>query len=98
MSKERKSEGREKAAIGARLILTRQVLGLDQTEFAKRAGIAKSTYNQYESGTNQPRIQEAHKICDQFGLTLDWIYRGDHSGLRYELANAIKNVRQARAH
>jgi len=98
MSKERRTEGRDKAAIAARLILTREVLGFEQSEFAEGAGLARSTYNQYETAKNFPRLKEAHKICDQYGLTLDWIYRGDQSGLSYKLADAIKKVRQVRTH
>jgi transcriptional regulator with XRE-family HTH domain len=90
------SDGRDKVAIGQRLALTRQALGLQQNEFAKRAGLASNTYNQYESGTNVPAIDKANDLCDAYSLTLDWIFRGDPSGLRYELASAIKALRAAR--
>lgn len=96
MAMTRASEGRTAPAIGARLLLTRQALGLAQNEFAERAGLATNTYNQYETGKNIPSIPMAHAICDAFGLTLDWIYRGDQSGLRYHLADAIKALRSAR--
>ncbi len=76
--------------------MTRQVFGLSQTDFGKGAGIKKSTYNQYEKGKERPALDEAMKLCERYGLTLDWIYRGDPSGLKYELADAIKGLRQAR--
>ncbi len=94
--KERRSDGRGAAAIGERLLLTRQALGLAQKDFADRAGLAANTYNQYESGRNIPALDRAHALCDAYGLTMDWIYRGDPSGLRYELAAAIKALRAAR--
>lgn len=79
------------------MLLTRQALGLAQGDFALRAGIAANTYNQYESGKNMPALDRAQALCDAYKLTLDWIYRGDQSGLRYELADAIKALRSARS-
>lgn len=93
---QRKSDGRDASGIGARLLITRQALGLGQKEFADRAGLAANTYNQYDSGKNVPALDRAHAICDAYQLTLDWIYRGDASGLRYQLADAIKAIRSAR--
>lgn len=92
----RKSEGRSPSAIGARLTLTRGIIGGNQKEFAERADVGKSTYNQYEKGKQRPDLDEAIKLCDRYGLTLDWIYFGDPSGLKYSLAEAVKSVRQAR--
>ena len=93
---ERKSDGRSAPAVGARLLLTRQALGLGQKEFAAGAKLAANTYKQYESGTNVPSLDKANALCDAYDLTLDWIYRGDPSGLRYQLAEAIKALRAAR--
>lgn len=92
----RESDGRTAKAIGARLLLTRQALGLAQNDFAKRAGIAVNTYNQYEMGKNVPNLRSGHALCDAYSITLDWLYRGDNSGLRLELADAIKALRAAR--
>lgn len=94
--KDRMSDGRSATAIGARLLITRQALGLAQKEFAERAGLAANTYNQYESGKNVPALDRANAICDSYQLTLDWIYRGAPSGLRYQLADAIKAIMSAR--
>jgi DNA-binding XRE family transcriptional regulator len=93
---ERKTEGRDREAIAARLQLTRDALGMKQGEFAEMADIKKNTYNQYEKGKNLISLEEAHKLCDAHNLTLDWIYRGDQSGLKVSLANAIKAIRQVR--
>ena len=83
-------------AVGTRLRLTRIALGFDaQGKFAKAAGIAGNTYNQYEKGNRTPDLQQAIRLCDRFTLTLDWIYRGDPSGLNYKLAEDIKKVRAA---
>lgn len=99
MTRERKSEGRDKAAVGERLRLTREAMGKDQAEFCKTAGIARNTYNQYETAKNLISLPMAHKLCDAYencGLTLDWIYRGDNGGMRESLAEAIRAMRRAR--
>ena len=66
----RPSDGRSKAAIGERLRLTRQALGMAQGDFASRAGIAANTYNQYEGGVNKPDLDKANAICDAYQVTL----------------------------
>jgi len=89
-----KLQPRSVDAIAARLRATRGAFGLGQNEFARRAGIATNTYNQYEQGRNLPRLDLANQICDVFSVTLDWIYRGDRSGLPVHIANlfAEKNT------
>ena len=47
---------RSKRAIGERLELARHLLGKSQKAFATDAGIARNTYNQYETGTNTPSL------------------------------------------
>lgn len=89
-------EGRDKIAIGARLELSRQALGMDQRSFAGGAGIKTNTYNQYETGTNRPQIDAALALKDHYRLTLDWIYAGDMSGLSNHLHSAIANLRRLR--
>ena len=85
-----------KKAIGIRLELTRLALGMKPGDFASRAGIAKSTYSNYASGAREPDLALALKLCNTYELTLDWIYRGDPSGLKYALANKINKLRQER--
>jgi transcriptional regulator with XRE-family HTH domain len=77
-------------AIGQRLEVLRKAYGLSQTQFAARAQIAQNTYNQYEKGKNLPRLDFAERLCDEYGVTLDWIYRGDQSGLPVRVLNLLK--------
>lgn len=77
-----------------RLFLTRMALGAtEQGAFAATAGIGKSAYNNYEKAKRIPNLEHAVRLCDTYELTLDWIYRGDPSGLTYVLANKIKEIR-----
>lgn len=83
-------------AIGERLVLTRMALEMAPGAFATSAGIAKSTYSQYETGERTPSLPYALKLCERYELTLDWIYRGDPSGLKYALAEQIIKLRRER--
>lgn len=76
-------------AIAERLIATREALGYDQSEYADIAKIARNTYNQYERAKGRPQLDEALKLCETFNLTLDWIYRGDPSGLPMRIATVL---------
>jgi transcriptional regulator with XRE-family HTH domain len=93
------SEGPSDRAIGRRLALTRDALGLSQKELAEAAGIGES----HMSGIINDKkkggigIEPARRLRKAFGLTLDWIYEGDMSGLRRDLAKAIEGIRAARA-
>lgn len=79
----------EPGPVGRRLRLTRETLRVTQREFANGAGIAKNTYGQYETGARLISPKRAIELSDRWGLTLDWIYRGDPGNLPYKLAAAI---------
>lgn len=90
---DRDTDGLSKEAIGKRLALTREILGLTQAEFADLCNISRNTYNQYERGVNRPPIDAGLVIRDKAGISLDWIYAGDPSTLRWDIANKIKEAR-----
>lgn len=75
--------------IGERLRATREALGLDQRSLCRAIDIGESAYNQYEKGARPLTIGPAIKMCRRFGLTLDWLYRGDPSGLPVRLVNRL---------
>ena len=87
---------RTKMAVGQRMGLLREALGLDQKEFSRRAGLKPTTYNQYELGINMPELKSANKICDAYHVTLDFIYRGDSGSLKYETEAAIAAIKMLR--
>lgn len=78
------------------MALTRTAIGMTQGAFAESAGLATNTYNQYEQGERLPLVENAIKLCERFELTLDWVYRGDPSGLKYNLAEQIIRLRRER--
>jgi transcriptional regulator with XRE-family HTH domain len=82
--------------VGRRLAAARRALDLDQQEFGRRAGLSQPQYNQYENGRRLLTLRSALLLCDHYSLTLDWLYRGDPSGLPYRLANLIRDQRPGR--
>ena len=84
-------------AVGTRLRLTRQALGLTQTEFGRRAGISKSAMSNIENGRNFPTIPNLVALCEAHDLTLEWVCAGFFKGLRHELVERIRDemARQA---
>lgn len=68
--------------IAARLKDLRYALGIKtQGEFARRADIARNTYNQWEQATRRPDIENAIRLAETYGVTLDWIFLGSPRGL-----------------
>lgn len=80
------------AAIARRLKFTRLALGLSQAELCSQAGIARNTYNQWERGLGRPELDKGIALCETFGLTLDWIYRGIIGGLPHGVAVSIRQA------
>lgn len=83
------------AAVAERIDLVRRALNMTQVDFASGIGLGKSAYGNWMAG-KIPNIRTALLLCDAYDLTLDWIYRGDPSNLRYNLAEAIQALRKVR--
>lgn len=57
----------------ARLKSFRESLGLTQAEFGKSIGIAKSTYNNYETGIRDPKSDFWIAIAQKYNVTIDYL-------------------------
>lgn len=82
------------ADVARRLALSRRALDLDQQSFGETAGLAQPRYNQYETGKRLLTLSAAMMLCERHLLTLDWLYRGDPSGLPSRLHERIQAVRR----
>ena len=71
--------------VAKRLILTRDALNRTAAEICREIGCKPNRWSQYESGERRITLEIAERLCDKYGLTLDWIYRGDPSGLPQRL-------------
>lgn len=83
--------------VARRLRLVRTALGIpDQRDFGEAANLEQSLYNRFETGKRLLTLQAAMKLCERYGLTLDYLYLGDPSGLPYKLHNDIRILRKQR--
>ena len=97
MTEAEKADGRRfRREIGDRLRIAREIKELTQVEFARRAGMTPSAYNQMELGETMPSVKNAIAIRNAHGLTLDYIYCGDPGDLEPSLRRAIEALQLAR--
>ena len=79
--------------VAERLRITRVALGYKtQAAFSEAAGILRTGYSPVETGSRLLSLQMALLLYDEFGITLDWLYRGDRSGLRASLRDEIRRL------
>lgn len=76
--------------IADRLERARHAFGLNQAAWCRRVGITPNAWNQYESAERRISLDQAIKLCDATGLTLEYIYRGQLAGMSNELATKIQ--------
>lgn len=68
--------------IGHRLAAIRAAFGgLNQKAFAARHRFNGTQYNNWETGARRIPVEAAEKLCEAYGLTLDFVYRGRRDGL-----------------
>ena len=51
----------------------RESLGMTQAEFGRSVGIAKSTYNNYETGIRDPKSDFWIAVAQKYGVTIDYL-------------------------
>lgn len=75
------------ADIGERLAWRRSLEGMNQTEFAELAGLKRSQYGNWESGTSRLGLDGALALQKTYGLSLDFLYLGVSDALPMTLMN-----------
>jgi DNA-binding XRE family transcriptional regulator len=82
-----------KQAIANRLEIARLAVGYStQQAFAATIGVSPQKWNNYASARDRISLDIALDLCRKHRLTLDWIYRGDPSGLPVALARRIEEM------
>jgi DNA-binding XRE family transcriptional regulator len=76
--------------LAKRLETTRLALEMSAADLCKRIDIKPNRWSQYESGERRITEAVAIALCEEFALTLDWIYRGDPSHLPHALRLKMK--------
>jgi DNA-binding XRE family transcriptional regulator len=82
-------------SLATRLRVTREALGVIPAEVCKRLGIGANAWSQYETGARRITLEVAIRFCDEYGVSLDWIYRADPSKLPHELRIKIRATEAA---
>ena len=76
--------------IGRRLIAIRKAESdLSQKDWALKHGFNVTQYNNWEKGVRRINLDEAERLCELYGLKLDFIYRGNLSGLEDNIKNLL---------
>lgn len=88
MSKEKEKPFAE---IGARLVRVREAFGpgMKQKEWAAKHGLGETQLGNWETGARRIPVENAERLCDLYGLTLDFIYRGRRDGLSESAAKVL---------
>lgn len=84
--------GRSNQDIAMRLQALMSALELNQTAFAIRVGITQPALNNYVKALRRPDLDVAIMIAARTGVTLDWIYLGDRSGLPSRLLELLPDL------
>ena len=84
-----------KRIIGWRLRVAIEALGMNYTEAGELFGVSKSKLGNWMRGDDYPAPYFIERFCDRFGVTADWIYRGEVSGISGELADILWGAAQA---
>lgn len=75
--------------VGDRLNEARKALQLDHADMARAAGISLQRWSNYTNKHRPLSVDIAIALCNRYGLTLDWIYRGRPEGLPLALAERL---------
>ncbi|SEM80619.1 helix-turn-helix domain-containing protein [Paenibacillus sp. OV219] len=52
----------------------RQLKGWTQEEAAKKVGVARSTYSNWENGKREPDFEASQKLADIFEVSVDYLF------------------------
>src|SRR5262245_15101071 len=83
--------------VAERLALWRTSVGEKKLRVARRLGISHQRWHHYESGRNELDLLVALDLCAQEGLTLDFIYRNDHTGLSPDVRRKLDTALSKKA-
>jgi hypothetical protein len=67
------------AGVALRLEVVREITGLNRDMFARSFGLDPSSYTKIASTTKPLKAEYAFAISEQWGVSMDFIYRGDLS-------------------
>ena len=77
--------------IADRLVAIRKAFASDanQKEWAAKHGFNATQVNNWEKGLRRIPVESAERLCETYGVTLDFIYRGRRDGLSETASKAL---------
>lgn len=78
-------------SLANRIKLTRVALEISAADLCKRIDVKPNRWSQYETGERRITPAVAIKLCEEFGLSMDWIYRADPSALPHSLRMKMRH-------
>jgi ribosome-binding protein aMBF1 (putative translation factor) len=79
-------------SIAIRLKSTREAIGVTAAELCRQINCKPNRWSQYESGDRKITVEVADRLCDEYGLTLDWIYRANPAGLPHRIHIKLRQI------
>jgi len=84
------NETPEHHEIGERLARIRWAFSeLNQKDWATKNRFNVAQYNNWERGTRRVPVEAAMQLCETYGVTLDFVYRGRTDGLSESLRKSL---------
>ena len=77
------------AGVGRRLEALRNALGLSRKAFPDSFGLDPSSYTKTVDGEKQLRSEAAYAIAEQWGVSMDYLFRGRLADLPEHLRESI---------
>jgi hypothetical protein len=77
------------ATVGMRLEGLRKALALEKGAFADSFGLDPSSYSKVINGNKPLKSEHAFTIAERWGVTMDFIYRGDMSRISDTMRKSI---------
>lgn len=81
-----------RTTIAKRLRATQEALALSATELCREIDIGTNAWSQFVNAKRPLTLPVADKLCSTYGLTLDWLFRGNRSGLPLDFSQRVRNV------
>ena len=74
--------------------------GMNQSDFAETIGLKTNTYQAYERGAAEPKIETLCKIADYYGVSVDYLLGRSSAAPAYspELRELIDTAKQLSGH
>jgi len=76
----------ESSTFGDRLADARDVVGLTQTQFARKLGVAQRTIQAWEEDRSEPRANRLQMMSGMLNVSIRWLLTGEGEGLEAPLA------------